>query len=175
MSTTCAPVAATRSAGARWTFTPLAPPPIATTSSPSIEASTITGHGRRAPKGVMAPRTYPVSAFASSSVGSVSRLAPSSALSFGQLKRRPPGTRTNRKSSADRRTRMDRSSEPSGTPWSRALSSALRAISVRTTRNGTPAASRAAMAGVAVGAEVAGGSGAPGRSGITGWSVIGEG
>ena len=34
MSTTCALVAATRSAGARCTFTPRAPPPIATTSSP---------------------------------------------------------------------------------------------------------------------------------------------
>ena len=46
-------------------------------------------------------------------------------------------------------------------PWNAALSSALRAISVRTTRNGTPAASRAAMAGVGVGQ--------------AGWSVIGAG
>ena len=37
MSTTCAPVARTRSAGARCTFTPRAPPPIATTSRPSID------------------------------------------------------------------------------------------------------------------------------------------
>jgi hypothetical protein len=52
---------------------------------------------------------------------------------------------------------MERSSDPTGTPWNAALSSALRAISVRTTWNGTPAASSAAMAGV------------------VGWSVIGAG
>ena len=57
MSTTCAPVARIRSAGARWTLTPRAPPPIATRSSASMLASAMTGHGRRAPNGVIAPRT----------------------------------------------------------------------------------------------------------------------
>ena len=57
MSTTWAPVARTRSAGAMCRFTPRAPPPIATTSRPSMLASAITGHGRRAPNGVIAPRT----------------------------------------------------------------------------------------------------------------------
>ena len=55
---------------------------------------------------------------------------------------------------------MERRRLPTAMPWNAALSSALRAISVRTTRNGTPAASRAAMAGVL---------------GSAGWSVIGAG
>ncbi len=43
---------------------------------------------------------------------------------------------------------MERSSAPSSMPWNPALSSALRAIAVRTTRNGTPDASSASIAGV---------------------------
>ena len=39
------------------TFTPRAPPPIATTSRDSTDASTMTGHGRSAPNGVIAPRS----------------------------------------------------------------------------------------------------------------------
>ena len=43
---------------------------------------------------------------------------------------------------------MLRSSDPTGMPWNAALSSADRAISVRITVNGTPAASSASIAGV---------------------------
>ena len=43
---------------------------------------------------------------------------------------------------------MLRSSDPTGMPWNAALSSAERAISVRTTVNGMPAASSASIAGV---------------------------
>ena len=52
-STTVALVAATRSAGARWMFTPRTPPPIDTTGSPRIAASAMTGHARVAPNGVI--------------------------------------------------------------------------------------------------------------------------
>ena len=76
-------------------MTPRAPPPIATSARSSIEASAITGHGRSAPNGVIAPRSYPVIDLASSASGSESRLVPRWARSFGQSKRRPPGTSTN--------------------------------------------------------------------------------
>ena len=39
--------------GSRWRLTPWAPPPIATRSRPSIEASAMTGHGRVDPNGVI--------------------------------------------------------------------------------------------------------------------------
>src|SRR5207247_9337888 len=52
-STISAPSADTRSPGARWRFTPLAPPPIATTGRPIIAASAITGQARVEPNGVL--------------------------------------------------------------------------------------------------------------------------
>ena len=56
-ATTSAVSADTRSAAARCTFTPLAPPPMATCSRAMIEASAITGQARLAPNGVIAPRS----------------------------------------------------------------------------------------------------------------------
>jgi len=69
-------VAAIRSAGARWTLTPCAPPPIATIGRSTIEASTITGQSRLEPNGVIVPRGYPVTVCASSWSGSDIRFTP---------------------------------------------------------------------------------------------------
>ena len=52
-STTAASRARTSSAGARWRFTPLAPPPIETTGWSTIEASARTGQADVEPNGVI--------------------------------------------------------------------------------------------------------------------------
>ena len=56
-STTAAFVAATRAAGVRWILTPRRPPPMATLSSASIDASAMTGHALVDPNGVIVPRS----------------------------------------------------------------------------------------------------------------------
>ena len=127
------------------TPTPCAPAP-SEISCPATDPSMITGHGRNEPKGVMVPRTYPVTASAVSASGMEMRLTPSSVRSFGHEISRSPGTRTNRKSSSARRTTMLFSRARGSMLRAAAASSSEPTLPCRTTRYAMPLASRAAIA-----------------------------
>ena len=123
------------------TLTPRAPPPIATTSRCSIEASAITGHAPQRPE--RRDRAALVARDRPRLVG-VGQAQPVGAEVRAQLRPvEPPAARDQHEQvvvgrapdedRAQQRPELDALER-------RPISSALRAISVRTTRNGTPAA-----------------------------------
>ena len=148
ISTTSAPVTLIRSTGARCTLTPRAPPPIATTRVPVDRR--VEDHRPRPQRPERRDRPALVARDRRGLVRVGQRQpawcpggrAASASRSAGR--RAPARTRSRR---VARRTRIERSSAPSSMPWNAALSSASRAISVRTTRNGTPDGSSASIAG----------------------------
>ena len=148
-STSSASSARTRSAGARWRLTPKSPPPIATTSSPSIAASAMTGQARVEPNGVI---VYADVAGRGLRLVRVRQRQPADPEMGAQLRpvEAPAGRARGRTGSRPRHDgrRSCGGALRRGSPGTRRSPRRSRRAPCGRPSNGTPAASRAAIAGV---------------------------